>query len=870
MLNGIPLTGENLHMPYHLFDPEHYQLNLLTLQTLLVGVGIIFLGIFALFRMRRSPVSLMFFLMTLTVGEWLVAYAGVYAAKNAEAAFWWAKFGYVGIAFIPAVVSSYISSIVQDYEKAKVRLLLYWALSTIFLVLILITDMQFSSLRHYSWGYYPRYGLSSLPFILFFFWVILESIFRLFKVYKSIEKGTPQSVAARELLVGLLVGTVASIDYLIGFGIGIPPFGYIPVFIFVVITTPSVLCNRLIAITPAFAARQIIDTMNDALLVLDREGIIQLVNQTTCTMFGLSEELLVGKSPVRAMYDNMAVAGVLASLVQGETVSNLEMEYHRPEGGEAGSLSLSASIMRDPAGALLSVVCVVRDITRRKRTGEDLKQSVSLLRATLDATADGILVVDTNGKIVDFNTRFTELWQIPEQVLASRDDRQAMEFVLDQMQNPQVFLGTIEELYANPAAESFDMLEFKDGRVFERYSKAQVIEDTAVGRVWSFRDVTSQRKLEEELLKTQKLESLGVLAGGIAHDFNNILTAVMGNISLARMRAEPGDKLDKWLSAAEKATERAKDLTQQLLTFSKGGSPVKQVLSLEHSIRDSANFSLRGTAAKSVFRFDADLRPVEADEGQMVQVFNNLLINACQAMSDGGIITIAATNVHVNINDSLPLTAGDYIKITVADQGSGIPTDHLRRIFDPYFTTKEHGSGLGLAVTYSVIRNHGGHIQVESECGVGTTFTIFLPASDRAINVSSVPVDEVRILGKGRVLLMDDEDDVITVGSEMLAELGYDVTIAMDGAAAVEVFTKAREAGKPFDIVVLDLTIPGGMGGKDVIGFIRSIDPSVWAIVSSGYSNDPVMAEFMGYGFNAVVSKPYKVGELGRALHLNE
>ncbi len=220
MLNGIPLTGENLHMPYHLFDPAHYQLNLLTLQTLLVGVGIIFLGIFALFRMRRSPVSLMFFLMTLTVGEWLVAYAGVYAAQNAEAAFWWAKFGYVGIAFIPAVVSSYISSIVQDYEKAKVRLLLYWALSTIFLVLILSTDMQFSSLRHYSWGYYPRYGLSSLPFILFFFWVILESIFRLFKVYKSIEKGTPQSVAARELLVGLLVGTVASIDYLVGFGIG--------------------------------------------------------------------------------------------------------------------------------------------------------------------------------------------------------------------------------------------------------------------------------------------------------------------------------------------------------------------------------------------------------------------------------------------------------------------------------------------------------------------------------------------------------------------------------------------------------------------------------------------------------------------------
>jgi len=409
------------------------------------------------------------------------------------------------------------------------------------------------------------------------------------------------------------------------------------------------------------------------------------------------------------------------------------------------------------------------------------------------------------------------------------------------------------------------VLEFKDGRVFERYSKAQVIENTAVGRVWSFRDVTSQRKLEDELLKTQKLESLGVLAGGIAHDFNNILTAVMGNISLARMRVESGDKLDKWLGAAEKATERAKDLTQQLLTFSKGGAPVKQTISLEHSIRDSASFALRGAAVKPVFRFADDLWPVEADEGQMVQVFNNLFINASQAMSAGGIITITAANVQVASSDTLPLTAGNYVKITVADQGSGIPADHLRRIFDPYFTTKEHGSGLGLAVTYSVIRNHGGHIQVDSESGVGTCFTIFLAASGRAIEVA-LPVGEVRMAGKGRVLLMDDEDVVVAVGSEMLMELGYNVAFALDGAAAIEEFAKAREAGDPFDAVLLDLTIPGGMGGKDAIRLLREIDPSVWAIVSSGYSNDPVMAEFIDYGFNAVVSKPYKVAELGRAL----
>ncbi len=852
-------------MPHHLFDPGHYHLSLLALQTLLIGLGIIFLGLFALFRMRQTPVSITFFLMTLTVGQWLVTYAWVYATDDIQLAHWWAKAGYVGIAFVPAAVSSYIATIVQDYEKLKFRLPIYWSISTLFLILILTTDIQFSSLQHYSWGYYPRYGLSSLPFILFFFWVVLESLFRLFRAYRSLEKGTPQSLAARELLVGLLVGSIASVDYLIGFGVNFPPVGYIPILLFVIITTPSVLCDRLIAITPAFAARQIIDTMNDALLVLDREGSVRLVNQTACVMFGLDEEQLIGKLPVNAMVDNKDFGAVLAALIHGDEVSNLEMEYRRPGESEPGSLSLSASIMHDPAGIPIAVVCVVRDITRSKRTGENLKQSVSLLRATLDATADGILVVDSSGMIVDYNTRFSEMWRLPEEILATREDRRALEFVLDQLLDPQTFLDGVEGLYANPAAESFDVLEFRDGRVFERSSKAQVIEDRAVGRVWSFRDVTSQRKLEDERLKAQKLESLGVLAGGIAHDFNNILTAVMGNVSLARMRAEPGSRQDRWLGEAESATERAKDLTLQLLTFSKGGAPLKRVIALEQVIRDSASLALRGTGVKWTFHGAPDLWSVDADAGQLVQVFNNLFINACQAMPGGGILTITAANVRVTAADALPLAPGNYLRITVADQGSGISPENLRKIFDPYFTTKEQGSGLGLAVTYSVIRNHGGHIFVESEAGIGTTFTLFLPAADTAAQVSE-PAAEARWAGSGRVLLMDDEESVLQVGREMLTELGYQVTTARDGAAAVALFAQARDAGNPFTLVVLDLTIPGGMGGKEVIGHIRRLDPVVWAIVSSGYSNDPVMAEYVAHGFNAVVAKPYRVAELCRAL----
>ncbi|MBI5589384.1 MAG: response regulator [Deltaproteobacteria bacterium] len=427
------------------------------------------------------------------------------------------------------------------------------------------------------------------------------------------------------------------------------------------------------------------------------------------------------------------------------------------------------------------------------------------------------------------------------------------------------FTEKTKEIYAHPESESFDALEFTDGRFFERYSNAQRIEGRPVGRVWSFRDVTRQKKLEEELLKAQKLESIGVLAEGIAHDFNNILTMILGNISLAKMTAEPGGKVCNWLNEAEKASARAKDLTQQLLTFSKGGVPIKKVISLEHAIKYSMSFALRGANVKGDFRITGGFRTVEADEGQIIQALNNLIINAIQAMPDGGVLTIEVSTVVIESRDNLPLINGEYVKITLADQGAGIPAENLLRIFDPYFTTKQKGSGLGLAVTYSIIKNHGGHIDVESMAGSGTVFTIHMPASEEPVEITEI--EESRIAGKGRILIMDDEEMVREVGREILCHLGYDAETAGDGAEAIEASKNAKNAGKPFDVVILDLTIPGGMGGKEAVKRLREIDPSVKAIVSSGYSNDPVMADFCAYGFNEVMIKPYNVTELSLALH---
>jgi PAS domain S-box-containing protein len=391
-------------------------------------------------------------------------------------------------------------------------------------------------------------------------------------------------------------------------------------------------------------------------------------------------------------------------------------------------------------------------------------------------------------------------------------------------------------------------------------------EGKIIGVVLVFRDITEKQKMEEELQKVEKLESIGLLAGGIAHDFNNLLMAILGNITLAKMYARPEDKVLERLEEAEKAGLRAKELTQQLLTFSKGGAPAKKTALIQELIKDSASFALRGSNVRCEFFFPDGLWPAEVDEGQISQVINNLIINAAQAMPEGGVIKVRAENLTVKPEHSLPLKEEKYVKITIEDQGTGISKEHLPKIFDPYFTTKQKGSGLGLATTYSIIKRHDGYITVESELGKGTSFYIYLPASEKEVPKRKAEEEEI-LPGKGKVLLMDDEEAVRKVAGKMLKSLGYEVEFAEEGGQAIELYKEARESGKPFDLVILDLTVPGGMGGKETIKKLLEIDPKVKAIVSSGYSNDPIMADFKKYGFRGVIAKPYKVRELSEELH---
>ena len=390
------------------------------------------------------------------------------------------------------------------------------------------------------------------------------------------------------------------------------------------------------------------------------------------------------------------------------------------------------------------------------------------------------------------------------------------------------------------------------------------LDKKAIGVVVVFRDITAEKKQEIELLNARKIQSLGILAGGIAHDFNNLLTAIIGNIGLARMYSESDSKASDCLSRAEKAISRAKSLTQQLLTFSKGGIPHRHIVSVKELLRETCLFALRGSNIKCTFRIADPLWPTNIDADQISQVVNNLVINAQQAMPGGGELVVVAENVSLEQPEVLGLAIGPYVEVMFVDNGTGITPEIIDKIFDPYFTTKSTGSGLGLATSYAIIRKHGGAFTVDSTPGQGSVFVFYLPAEPNFLAVgASVEENEAAILpGAAKVLLMDDDEMIREITTNFLEEKGFMIVTTGDGQATISTYQAAKESGQPFDLVILDLTIPGGMGGMETFEQLKKMDPDIRAIVSSGYSEDGILANFRKYGFKEMLAKPYILDDL--------
>ncbi len=611
--------------------------------------------------------------------------------------------------------------------------------------------------------------------------------------------------------------------------------------------------------------RAIIENILDGMIIVDRAGTITLMNPAAEKLFGCSKHEMLNQAfltLVPQAYNTEADLQLVDWEEFTKRTGTTVLAVGRTRRHVTFPIEISLAKMMVDQSTLY--VAMIRDVTERKRFEREIAAEKENLAVTLRSIGDGVITTDVQGKIIMINQAAEALTGWTAEEAKGHPLKSVFKISIDLAAQTRGQRST----YRNEAYSlllklpSNATLVSRDGTehlIEQVVSPIRDRRNEVAGVVLVFRDIIEREH-----------KQLGLLAGGIAHDFNNLLTAIMGNISLASLLIPATDELTTRLADAKNASMRARDLAQQLLTFARGGAPIKKTASLTRLVQDTVSFCLRGSQSRSECDLEENLWPSEIDSGQISQVIANLVVNAEQAMPTGGTLHVTCENFRHGSGKktTVPdLPSGEFVKITIRDEGVGIPEQNLKRIFDPYFTTKPKGNGLGLATAYSIVKHHKGLVTVESEVNKGSTFTLYLPAAAHVAVPEETGYAGVKELsGTGRVLIVDDEEAIRTLVEFTLTHLGYKVCPAATALEGVELYRQKLQAGERFDCVILDLTLPGGMGGRDALKLLLEIDPSVNAIVSSGYAMDATMSHYQDFGFRGVITKPYEAAELGRTV----
>jgi PAS domain S-box-containing protein len=662
--------------------------------------------------------------------------------------------------------------------------------------------------------------------------------------------------------------------------------------------------HRLFALNPSTAAETIISTMSDALAVVDLDHKIEIVNKSLLSILGYSENELVGSDLHKIIGNFKYQDSTLTTLLKKDFVSDIETTFIKKDGSFI-PISLSWSILKEN-NVFRGFVFIARDMSEReriktalqkahdelekrveartielKKSNEQLLYEISerstaeqklaeekeRLAVTLKSIGDGVITTDLHGNIILLNKAAEDLIEcsLENAVGKNLSEIYHTEQINAKMPHDHdIFNEILNNVYFSAYGRQSTLLtkSEKNYTIMETGVPIKDHLETVIGFVIVFRDITEKYHLEEELFKARKLESISLLASGIAHDFNNLLTGIITNLFMAKMGVEGATDTYQLITTAEKAAFQASILTRQLLTFANIDTSLKEESSIKELIESSIGFYLKDSKSEYRLNIPDSVHKVKIDKGQIDKAFNHIIQNADQSMPEGGVINVIAENITLNNNiQTLPLTSGNYVKICISDQGNGIPDEILPRIFDPYFSTKKDGTGLGLTAAYTIVQKHGGHISVDSRIGTGTSFTIFLPAVDEPVSEEKNELPQIS-QNQEKILFIDDEQFILKSTGQILSHLGYDVYLSEECQSALEIFKDAYNSKNPFTIVIMDLTIPGGPGAKEVIKEFLSIDRDIKVIVSSGYTNDPVMEDYASYGFSGAMPKPFNVEEL--------